>query len=67
VIVWLSMSRFVVVFIYVCPCCICLLEFSLVWEYVIEVSAIFSTYVWVLRPVGCYNRLVRFIALCNVD
>jgi hypothetical protein len=22
---------------------------------------------WVLRPVGCYNRLVLSIALCNVD
>jgi hypothetical protein len=22
---------------------------------------------WVLRPVGCYSRLVLFIALCDVD
>jgi hypothetical protein len=55
------------VLVFVCPCCICVVEFSLVREYVTEESEIFSTYLWVLRPVGCYNRLVLFIALCKVD
>jgi hypothetical protein len=36
-------------------------------EYVNEEDAIFSTYLWVVRPAGCYNKLVRFFALCKVD
>jgi hypothetical protein len=43
----IDIENWFVVLIFMCPCCICVVEFWWVWEYVVEENAIFCTHIWV--------------------